>query len=81
MDGDVEIVYRTGNPVELETAKSLLEEEGLDVVLRDMTITPYPAMVGMGVYELVVPEEEAETARELLIDAAEDGLLEKGNII
>ena len=80
MDG-VEIVYRTGNSVELETAKSLLEEEGLDVAVRDMTITPYPAMVGMGVYELVVPVEEAEEARELLILAAEDGLLEKGNII
>jgi hypothetical protein len=81
MDGDVEIVYRTGNSVELETAKAILEEEGLDVVVRDMTITPYPAVVGMGVYELVVPVEEAEDARELLILAAEDELLEKGNII
>jgi|GEM_PF-1774566 len=65
--GDFEIVHITGDPVEAEMIKDLLEGGDIEVVLRSDKVSPFPVNVGkVGEIKMLVPKVDAEAARELI---------------
>ncbi len=66
MDGWIEILV-TYDEVEAQIAKSILEAEGIQVVLNSLKIRPYPVSIGMiGEVRLIVRKEDMEKAKEVL---------------
>ena len=75
-------VYVTSDPIALGAARGVLEEAGIGVRVRDLTVRPYPLSVGaLSELRLVVAAEAAEAARELLREAARDGVVEAPGIL
>jgi len=72
-------VYTATGAIEALTVAELLREAGLDATVREMGIYGYPMSIGpLGEKRISVPREEAEEAREILLRAAEDGVIDHG---
>lgn len=75
-------VFLTNDPLEIEMARGILEDSGIEAAVRDLTSRPYPLTLGlMGEYRLVVAETCAAEAGEILADAVEDGILPGGTVL
>jgi len=75
-------VYVTANPVEVQVAVGALEDNGIEAGVRDLTARSYPFSVGLlAEQRVVVAEEAAEAARQVLEAALEDGALTDGSVI
>jgi hypothetical protein len=56
-------VFVTGDPVEAEIIKDLLESEGIPVRMVSLKVGPYPVNIGkMGEIRLFVKNEDVEAA-------------------
>jgi hypothetical protein len=80
---DMVEVYVALDAIEVSAVTGLLESAGLEVRVRDMTITPYPISIGpLGEKRIFVPRQHAQEARRVLHQAWKDGFLKnEGNII
>ena len=80
--GGTEEIYLTHDPLEVEIARGLLEDAGIEAAVRDLTMRAYPLTLGLlGEYRLLVPSAEALEARRLLAGATEDGVLVNGEVL
>lgn len=76
---DMVQVYTTFDVIEASVVTGILEGAGLEPVVRDLTVTPYPVSVGpLSEKRIAVPCSQAEEARSLLERAVEDGVLGGG---
>lgn len=76
MSQDLVEVYIALDLIEVGAVTGLLESEGIEARVRDMTIRPYPVSVGpLGEKRIAVAGDQAGRARELLRRAVEDGIL------
>jgi hypothetical protein len=67
-----EILF-TYDEMEAQIVKTLLETEGIEVVMKSLKVRPYPVSIGrMGEIKLLVRTEDLETARELLRAVKDD---------
>jgi len=77
-DGTAE-VFITADPVEMQVAVGILEEDGIEGIVRDLHMSSYPMNVGLlGELRLVVAAGMADEARRILLAAVEDGALGEG---
>jgi hypothetical protein len=61
-----EILF-TYDEMEAQIVKTLLETEGIEVVMESLKVRPYPVSIGrMGEIKLLVRTEDLEKARELI---------------
>lgn len=82
MTGGTFEVFLTNDPLEIEIARGILEDSGIEAVVRDLTARSYPLSIGhMGEYRLVVAEENAGEAGAILGNAVEDGILPGGTVL
>lgn len=58
------VVYIAGNRVQAEMLKNILQEEGLLATIRPVGIS----QIGDGMFEVLVPESEAEEAHSILCE-------------
>jgi hypothetical protein len=81
-DTDFQVVYIARDPLEASAVTGLLEAEGIESRVRDMTISPYPVSFGpLGERHILVPEERLAQARALLDRARRDGFLPADGIV
>ncbi len=76
----VELVelYVTFNDIEANFLLSLLKENGIIALIRDMTITPYPLKIApFSEKRVQVEKEKRDFAVEIIKRAREDGLLSR----
>jgi hypothetical protein len=64
MKGKTVVVYRAGGEMEASVIMGLLESHGIPGALKYNTFSPL--LGGLGEYQVLVPENVAETARELI---------------
>ena len=66
MDEWIELL-NTGDEIEAEIVKDILESENVQVVLKSLKISPYPVTIGeMGEIKLLVRNEDLEKANRIL---------------
>ncbi len=82
MSDSIEVVYICGDFMEMERARSILEDGGILVFSRDLASSPYPVAVvtTLSDKELYVDRDDAARAREILREAAKDGVLPEGSL-
>lgn len=69
-------VFLTSDPIDMQVAVGILEEEGIKAVVRDLHMSACPFNVGLlGELRLVVSIWDADQARELLAQGVADGEL------
>ncbi len=77
-DQDYLEIYLSYNEIEAELIKELLENEGIQTILRDIHITPYPISIGrFSEKRIAVPVDRVEKAKILIEQAIVDGFLDK----
>jgi len=64
MKSKTAVVYRAGGEMEADVIMGLLASHGIPAALKYEALSPL--MGGVGEYKVLVPEEIAETARELI---------------
>ena len=73
---DLKEIYLCYDFMEADLIKGLLKENGIQCVVRDMTITPYPLSIGnFSEKRIAVEEDRALRARKLIEDAINDGYI------
>ena len=66
MDEWIELL-NTGDEIEAEIVKDILESENVQVVVKSLKISPYPVTIGeMGEIKLLVRNEDLEKANRIL---------------
>ena len=66
MDEWIEFL-NTGDEIEAEIVKDILESENIQVVVKSLKISPYPVTIGeMGEIRLLVRKEDLEKANRIL---------------
>ena len=66
MDEWIELL-NTGDEIEAEIVKDILESENIQVVVKSLKISPYPVTIGeMGEIKLLVRNEDLEKANRIL---------------
>lgn len=75
-------VYETGTAIEVEVARGILADAGVESTVRDLSLRAIPVNFGgLSGYRVLVPAEVAPYARELLWEAVEDGALFEGVVL
>jgi len=64
MENKTVVVYLAGGEMEASVITALLESHGIRSALKYNTLSPL--LGGLGEYQVLVPENMAETARELI---------------
>lgn len=70
-----EMIYRTDNPVTADIIRDMLEVNGVNAVIMNKQDSAYKVL---GYFEVMVPEEQAAQAKQLLKDH-EDNVDENAN--
>jgi len=79
---NLRVVYIALDAIEASAVAGVLAAAGIEVRIRDMSISPYPVSLGpLGEKHLLVFEEQVEEARSLLRAALQDGFLRSEGIL
>ena len=66
-------VLRSNNPVDLSYAQSLMKDAGIDCLVLDSHAAIVEGSIGAIQRRLMVPDDDAEEARRILLDSDIDG--------
>jgi hypothetical protein len=76
-------IYMVSNRMEAEVVQGILEEQGVEFLIRDLRVFPVLPDFGLRArLRIAVPTDKEEEARKVLLEAQEDGALtERGTFL
>lgn len=73
-DMDLADVYAAGGPMEADRITLMLEDEGIEVMKREVSVSEFPSTATQR-FLILTPESDKARAQELIRGAIEDGVI------